>query len=476
MGFFSGSFGSGLLSGLVTSVDATLKSAIDQRNKDMSRARTFWETRQAQKIQRAEEHDTRAEKAIVRLANEFDGDFAKGLAAYKALGGDIDKVQAYIDDVDETRKINSSYSLKDKIAFDKIDLSQFGDVDKERAMKAIRMEVKPVSTSYRDTSGLARLGLGMDDASEKMDEKINSMFQSRLREDIEGLKGAIINREGLISSIEKQNKVIAGLPKLQEDIQYHARIFTTGINPITREKVSAKERYKAENNMLDSLKTLERIKRRTSKSTSGLTAPSMSSTVKDGLLGLDRRMGWTPIAAEGASFVTEKDLKGDQAIAYREEQRKKYFENIASQFLNEDGSLKRDEYQLTIEAFPALKDAINNRIAEITKPKTEDTIIDDLPIPKEKPPVPPRLGPDGNPRLTPEVEEARQAAERKKQIEEEKKKTAIMAQDKPKELARQLVDKVKSIPQLRRDLQGAGVSNSDINAVVNEIRALKSKQ
>ena len=141
MGFFSGSFGSGLLSGLATSIDATLKSAIDQRNKDMSRARTFWETRQAQKIQRAEEHDTRAEKAIVRLANEFDGDFAKGLAAYKALGGDIDKVQAYIDDVDETRKINSSYSLKDKIAFDKIDLSQFGDVDKERAMKAIRMEV-----------------------------------------------------------------------------------------------------------------------------------------------------------------------------------------------------------------------------------------------------------------------------------------------------------------------------------------------
>jgi len=267
MGFFSGSFGSGLLSGLATSIDATLKSAIDQRNKDMSRARTFWETRQAQKIQRAEEHDTRAEKAIVRLANEFDGDFAKGLAAYKALGGDIDKVQAYIDDVDETRKINSSYSLKDKIAFDKIDLSQFGDVDKERAMKAIRMEVKPVSTSYRDTSGLARLGLGMDDASEKMNEKINSMFQSRLREDIEGLKGAIVNREGLASSIAARQKLEKNVPSVEKRLQNAFVKLETGVNPLTGENLTEAEKYEVEQSVARNIKYLKQLKDITKTST-----------------------------------------------------------------------------------------------------------------------------------------------------------------------------------------------------------------
>ena len=83
MGLFGGGFGSGFATGLAESVDQSLKTALDKREKEMSRAREFWMTRQAQKMDLADDHDKRAGDALDAFITEFNGDVAKGLAAYK---------------------------------------------------------------------------------------------------------------------------------------------------------------------------------------------------------------------------------------------------------------------------------------------------------------------------------------------------------------------------------------------------------
>ena len=71
MGLFSGGFGTGLVEGLAEGVDQSLRNAMDKRDKELSRARTFWETRQAQKMDLADAHDERAGDALDKLINEF---------------------------------------------------------------------------------------------------------------------------------------------------------------------------------------------------------------------------------------------------------------------------------------------------------------------------------------------------------------------------------------------------------------------
>ena len=113
MGLFSGSFGTGLVTGLATSVDKSLRDAMDKRDEELSSARKFWQTRQAQKMDLAEQRDSRIKKSLNRLIDEMDGDVAGGLAAFKAAGGDPDSVELFIKDLDETRAAGLEYNLQD---------------------------------------------------------------------------------------------------------------------------------------------------------------------------------------------------------------------------------------------------------------------------------------------------------------------------------------------------------------------------
>ena len=72
MGLFSGGFGSGLVEGLAEGVDQSLKNAMEKRDKELSSAKEFWMTRQAQKMDLADDHDARAEKALDQFISEFD--------------------------------------------------------------------------------------------------------------------------------------------------------------------------------------------------------------------------------------------------------------------------------------------------------------------------------------------------------------------------------------------------------------------
>ena len=202
MGLFSGSFGTGLVTGLASSIDKSLQTAMDKRDKEMSRARSFWETRQAQKMDLADAHDRRAKKALDRLIDEFDGDVASGLAAYKAIGGSVDSVEGYITELDETRKAGITYDIKQKFKFDNIDMNEFKELSREDALGSVRMEVPTLDIKMSDTSGLSKIGLGLKDVGKGISEKVNEMIPPRTYQAVEGLEVATFDPSGLKTGVE----------------------------------------------------------------------------------------------------------------------------------------------------------------------------------------------------------------------------------------------------------------------------------
>lgn len=108
MGLFSGSFGTGLITGLASSVDRSMRDAIDRRNSELSEARKYIQTRQAAKLDAAEakkqKFNEETQLAFDALATELGGDVDLTYAAFKRLGTAAD-VQEYIADVKAARKV-----------------------------------------------------------------------------------------------------------------------------------------------------------------------------------------------------------------------------------------------------------------------------------------------------------------------------------------------------------------------------------
>ena len=92
------SFWTGFGTGLAKSVDQGLQKAMSKRDDELSRAKTFWQTRQAQKLDQKEAYDARAEKALRRLIRET-GSSTLGLAAFNAAGGDADGAEDFLKEV-----------------------------------------------------------------------------------------------------------------------------------------------------------------------------------------------------------------------------------------------------------------------------------------------------------------------------------------------------------------------------------------
>ena len=107
MGLFSGSFGTGLITGLASSVDRSMRDAITRRNSEMSEARKYVATRTAAKRDAAEakqlKQDEANQLAFDALATQLGGDTDLTYAAFKRLGTAED-VQSYLADVKATRK------------------------------------------------------------------------------------------------------------------------------------------------------------------------------------------------------------------------------------------------------------------------------------------------------------------------------------------------------------------------------------
>ncbi len=198
------SFFTGLVTGAATAVTGNLQAALDRRENEMSKARAYMRTRQAQKAELADAHDKRATKALNRFINEFDGNVAKGLAAYKAVGGDVDAAEAYLVELDGTRAVGLDYDINEKFKFDNIDLEQFTDLSRSDAASSIGMSTTGVGASaFKDTSGLAKIGLGLKNTQGMADE-INKLIPPRTSQAIDGLESATFDPTGTKSATQFQ--------------------------------------------------------------------------------------------------------------------------------------------------------------------------------------------------------------------------------------------------------------------------------
>ena len=222
MGLFSGGFGTGLVEGLAEGVDQSLRNAMDKRDKELSRARTFWETRQAQKMDLADAHDERAGDALDKLINEFGGDTAKGLAAYQAIGGNVDDVENYLAQVQDTRNKLGSYDITDKLNLDGIDLSQFADLSRDQAFSSIRKEVGGVNVEMEDSGLLSKIGFGKDLGAE-VSADVNELMPARQYEDITEFAAATLDRSGLVGTqeyaMQMMRDTLAGRPRYEYNVQ-----------------------------------------------------------------------------------------------------------------------------------------------------------------------------------------------------------------------------------------------------------------
>ena len=217
MGLFSGGFGTGLVEGLAEGVDQSLKNALEKRDKEMSAARQFWQTRQAQKMDLADAHDERAGNALDKLINEFNGDAAKGLAAYEAIGGNVDDVENYLAQVQDTRNKLGSYDITEKLNLDGIDLEQFADLSRDAAYQSIRKGVAGVDIDQTYTGPMARFLPGRnEDLGAAISSDINELMPARKYDEITEFAAATLDRAGLVGTQEYAAKLareaLAGRP------------------------------------------------------------------------------------------------------------------------------------------------------------------------------------------------------------------------------------------------------------------------
>ncbi len=319
MGLFSGGFGSGLVEGLAESVDQSLKSAMDKREKELSRARQFWETRQAQKMDLADAHDERAGDALDKLINEFGGDVAKGLAAYQAVGGNVDDVESYLASVKDTRDKLGEYSITDKLKLDGIDMSQFGDLSRDAAFQSIRKDVSGLDIEMEDSGLLSKIGFGKDLGAE-VSAGVNELIPARQFEDITEFAAATLDRSGLVGTEEYARQVA------RETLQGQDRYFYN-IGRINSGELSVEDADKLRDENAAILLATELFEK--AKDTSGgdfTTLTELTSQFKTWRTEQENKIGYVagkpgqaaivdnPIMPDGSSG---EQLTGAEAVAYR---------------------------------------------------------------------------------------------------------------------------------------------------------------
>lgn len=323
MGLFSGSFGTGLVTGLATSVDKSLRNAMDKRDEELSAARSFWQTRQAQKMDAAEARDKRTNKAVDRMIDEMGGDVAKGIAAFKAAGGDVDQVESFISALDETRNAGLEYNVQDKLKLDGVDLSQYGDLTREQAYKSFATEVKGVDIQMQDMSGLANLGLGMKDMGKGISDSINKLIPAREREAIDGITGGVLDRSGLITSERYKREVVAAVPNMKTQMSANLYQINNGKDLMGKDLTEA-DITKLE---IENAKLLTQIgglaKAEAAATDSGPTLTEISALYSKGLSQLQTDLGFEVNSSTGIMTIAGPDgvLEGPEAQAYWKKQK-----------------------------------------------------------------------------------------------------------------------------------------------------------
>lgn len=381
MGLFSGGFGTGLATGLAESVDQSLKTAMDKREKELSRARQFWETRQAQKMDLADDHDERAGKALDQFIDEFDGDVAKGLAAYKHFGT-VEKAEAGLAEIEATRSALGSYNIQDHFSFKGIDLGQFADLSREDAFGSIRAEVKPLDIQMEDTGLLANIGLGAKDLGGKVSASVNELIPARTRTAIKGLTGAAFDRSGTITSITQKQAVESNILRGEDRLFQIAGYISTGQDSFgnTLDEHDKLQYQKERAQILEDMSRMSVAKAAGDKTSTGPTSASILSGLTKQLTELENNLQFSK-TGNVVSIVKrgENNPTVDGAMDYwNEESTRTKIDFIKTNILDADGEFISTEAQEAAN-LGMLADEITLAQQEIAEAKAAEKEEDDTP-------------------------------------------------------------------------------------------------
>ena len=373
MGLFSGGFGTGLVEGLAEGVDQSLKNAMDKRDKELSRARTFWETRQAQKMDLADAHDERAGDALDKLINEFGGDTAKGLAAYQAIGGNVDDVEDYLAQVKDTRNKLGSYDITEKLNLDGIDLSQFADLSRDQAFSSIRKEVGGVNVEMEDSGLLSKIGFGKDLGAE-VSADVNELMPARKYDEITEFAAATLDRSGLVGTQEYAMQMMRDTLAGQPRYDYNLRQIATG--DLTPEQ---KDALREENAQLLLGSKLWAQAKDTSASSNFTTLTELTSQYKTWKQGVLDDIGYVPGKPGQAAIAYKPDENGnikqvtsDEAVDFRDKElTEKLGPWIKANLLDENGEPINTDAQAMITG-QDFRGIVKNIQAEIAAETPEE--------------------------------------------------------------------------------------------------------
>jgi hypothetical protein len=201
-------FWTGFATGLAKSVDQGLQKAMDKRDDELSRAKTFWQTRQAQKLDQKEAYDARAEKALRRMIKEAGDDTSLGLAAWNAAGGDADSVESFIKRIDETRANKGTYNLLDSlIGPDGTPIKAGESIDINDALSSVRMQMKGIDESNINVADpLEKFGLGIRGGGAKqVVESVNALIPQETVAEITGVPKGTLDMTTMIDAEKYAN-------------------------------------------------------------------------------------------------------------------------------------------------------------------------------------------------------------------------------------------------------------------------------
>lgn len=208
------SFWTGFTTGLAKSVDQGLQKAMSKRDEELSRAKTYWQTRQAQKLDQKEAYDARAEKALRRLIRET-GSSTLGLVAFNAAGGDADGAEDFLKEVDATRKQGLKYDIRANLQLPEgFEVGE--DMAKEKAFGQVRQQLKGVDKERIDIADpLKGTIFALKGGAEEVASQTNKMFTPTAAPDpVTGLPTGTFDRSGLITAKEYQEKQVDRKMKL----------------------------------------------------------------------------------------------------------------------------------------------------------------------------------------------------------------------------------------------------------------------
>ena len=395
------SFWTGFTTGLAKSVDQGLQRAMAKREDEMSAAKKFWMTRQAQNLDDKEAYDKRAEKALRRLIRET-GSSTLGLAAFNAAGGDADSAEDFLKNVDATRDAGETYNIRENLKLPE-GYKAGDDIDESAALKSVRMQMKGIdATNVKIDDPLSKFGLGLKGgAAQGVADEVNSLIEPEIVETLNNIPNVTIDRSGFVSAIDRKRAIEDSIPGLDKQLGINTRkIVDLDKNSPTYE--ADLEALEDETAKIILAKTMA-TEADTAASTSGTKLTeylSMSKTIRTDV---DDELGYTAGSGGTAPSITSgpngTELSGNAATSYRNKilaERNEAF--VRNNLVDENGEPVSADADAVISGKGAFR-AIANRIKaealarkddgdELSKPKiptaasagydTEDKIKGDL--------------------------------------------------------------------------------------------------